>query len=67
VSEWIVIKPHDSKQEAIDYHLDLIETFNSGGTTEEWEQGMDKYLELYYEHCPEDMRDSFDRKDKPMD
>jgi hypothetical protein len=62
VSEWSVVKKHESEQEAIDYHLSLAKQLHNGGSNESWEQGMDIYLELYDKYCPQEMRDRFDAK-----
>lgn len=54
-SEFIVIKKHETEEEAIAYHVDLVRKFKNGGSEEEWNEGMEDYLKLYEEHCPEEL------------
>jgi len=63
VSDWSVVKKHESEQEAIDYHLSIAKQLHNGGANELWEQGMDTYLEFYEKYCPSEMRDRFDMKE----
>lgn len=56
-TDFIVIRKHGSREEAIAYHLDRTKNFINGGSEEEWSQGWDDYLELYDQFCPEAMRD----------
>ena len=46
-SEWTIIQKHTSPGEALEFHLHLTKDFINGGSTEEWEQGNERYLELY--------------------
>lgn len=53
---WIVIAEHETEEDAIRYHLDLVRSFKNGATDEEWEEGMPRYLEFYEQHCPANFR-----------
>jgi hypothetical protein len=51
-SEWIVMAYHETKQDAIDFHLSLTEHFHNGGSQEEWDEGWEPYLGLWRTYCP---------------
>ena len=61
-SEWVVIKKHDSHDEAVQYHLDTVSTLVNGGTEEQWAGGMKKYHELYKKHCPKELQERWQMK-----
>ena len=45
-TDWIVLKRHDSREAAEQYHLALARQFINGATEAEWEAGMDAYRRL---------------------
>ena len=51
---WVVVKRHKTREAAVAYHLEATATFAPGGSTEEWEAGMDAYETLRTKYCPAD-------------
>ena len=56
-SEWVKIKQHGSREEAVQFHLDLVMPFKNGGDQEEWDEGWKPYLELYERWCPDELKE----------
>ena len=55
-----VMKKHKTKKDAIEFHIELSQTFQNGGSEKQWSAGWDRYNEIYdkfYEKAKLQMKD----------